>query len=153
LKGVPVDDTVDTEISLQIPAFLPETYVSDVSQRLALYKRLADAKALDLIETIHSELIDRFGPLPMPVVNLIKVMQVKIRAQKLLIKTIEAGPSGITYAFDDRTKVRPSTLVELATVHKDVFSILPGGLLVEKVEDPKPDKLFDTLKKTLQRLT
>ena len=45
LRGTPATEMVDPEIRLPVAARLPEDYVPDVSQRLVLYKRLAERRA------------------------------------------------------------------------------------------------------------
>ena len=52
---------VNTEINLHAPALLPETYCSDIHERLVLYKRLANCETLDELELLQEELVDRFG--------------------------------------------------------------------------------------------
>ena len=152
LKGEDVQEKIDPEISLQIPAYLPEDYVSSVGQRLSLYKRLSDAGDLDQTDKIEVELVDRFGLLPEPVRNLIRVMEIKIRARNLSIMSIEGGPETITYAFDDCTSVRPSTLVGIASKQPERFKLLPDGRLVEKTGVLDTEGIFIALKKTLQLL-
>ena len=152
LRGEQVQEKIETEISLQIPAYLPEDYVPDVGQRLSLYKRLSDAGDLDQTDEIEAEMVDRFGPLPEVVHNLIRIMEIKIRARTLSILSIEGGPETITYAFDDRTNVRPSTLVGIAAGQPNRFKLLPDGRLVEKTGVLDTVGFFAVLKKTLQLL-
>lgn len=150
LRGEEVKEQVEAEISLPISAFLPEDYVNDVGQRLSIYKRLSDAEDLDRVYEIYEELKDRYGPPPNQVINLIKVMEIKIRAKIFWIKGIEAGPEGVTYIFDDRTPVRPSTLVALATLPSRRFLLSPDGRLIEKTGKIDEDAMFECIKKTLQ---
>src|SRR5213078_2707868 len=58
---------VTTEINLHAPSRLPETYCSDVHERLVLYKRLASVETSEALDTLREELVDRFGPTPEPV--------------------------------------------------------------------------------------
>ena len=57
---------VTTEINLHVPALLPDSYCSDVHERLVLYKRLASCGDDEEFERLREELIDRFGELPPP---------------------------------------------------------------------------------------
>ena len=43
LKGEPIRFERDPEISVDVPAFLPDDYVPDTGQRLDFYRRLAQA--------------------------------------------------------------------------------------------------------------
>src|SRR5204862_3936794 len=49
---------VTTEINLHVPARLPETYCSDVHERLVLYKRLASVETSDALDTLREEHVD-----------------------------------------------------------------------------------------------
>ncbi len=64
-------------LNLGLPVLIPETYIADLSLRLGLYKRLSSLKKTDQIEAFAAELIDRFGPFPEEVSNLIKIIDLK----------------------------------------------------------------------------
>jgi transcription-repair coupling factor (superfamily II helicase) len=152
IKGEIVEIPMETEVTLAVPSYLPNDYVEQVSHRLSLYKRLADAADLDEVAELEFEIKDRFGLLPEPVENLIEVVRIKLAANKMSITSIESGPEAVTYTFDDKTPVRTSTLVELATAEANRFTLSPNGRLIEKTRDSKPADLIDIVKKTLQRL-
>ena len=58
-------------------------------------------------------MIDRFGLLPLQVKNLFQVSQLRLRAQELGIRAIEAGPKGGSIDFNTNTRVHPLSLVKL----------------------------------------
>src|SRR5690606_22350862 len=64
LRGEPVVHERDPELSVDLPAFIPDEYVSDTAQRLALYKRLAGALDEDEVTEMLEEMVDCYGPLP-----------------------------------------------------------------------------------------
>ena len=67
-------------VSLPLEAHIPDDYVSDLTQRLGIYQRLARATALEEVESLRVELQDRFGVVPEPVVNLLYTLQVRLLA-------------------------------------------------------------------------
>ena len=67
-------------VDLGIPYSLPETYISELELRLEIYQRLTKLTALEEIEDIGDELMDRFGPLPIPSQNLLTVMRLKVQS-------------------------------------------------------------------------
>ena len=67
-------------IDLPLPAIIPDDYIADRDLRLQLYRRLAELRSLDELETIDDELRDRFGPTPNEVLNLLYQLKVKIIA-------------------------------------------------------------------------
>lgn len=74
------------EINLRLPALIPEDYLPDVHARLILYKRIANAADEDGLKELQVEMIDRFGLLPEPTKNLVRLTLLKLQAEKLGIK-------------------------------------------------------------------
>jgi transcription-repair coupling factor (superfamily II helicase) len=97
LKGGEVREEVEPEIRLQLPAFIPEDYVSDITLRLGLYKRLAAIKSIEALDDFSAEMVDRFGKLPDEVSNLIHVMKIKLYARQLFISKV--SETGGCYRF------------------------------------------------------
>ena len=110
-----VDAPLDqgTEVNLHVPALIPDDYLPDVNTRLVLYKRIAAASGNDELRSLQVEMIDRFGLLPPQVDNLFQVSRMRLRAQDLGIRTIEAGPEGGSIDFKETTPVNPLSLVNL----------------------------------------
>ncbi|RUR30557.1 transcription-repair coupling factor [Vreelandella nanhaiensis] len=101
------------EISLNLPALIPDDYIHDVQQRLVMYKRIANTQSDNELKELQVELIDRFGLLPQPLKNLIRQTRLRQRAEQLGISRIEAGESRGRILFDGTTKIDPLTLVTL----------------------------------------
>jgi transcription-repair coupling factor (superfamily II helicase) len=103
---------VEPVINVSVEGFLPEDYVPEVNQRLALYKRLAGAAGDDELADLRAELADRFGPLPEPAEQLIDVVRIRITARALGIERIEAGEGTAVITFASSTSVEPATLIK-----------------------------------------
>ena len=110
-----VDAPLDqgTEVNLHVPALIPDDYLPDVNSRLILYKRIAAAANNAELRSLQVEMIDRFGLLPPQVNNLFQVSRLRLRAQDLGIRSIEAGPEGGSIDFKETTPVNPMCLVKL----------------------------------------
>jgi transcription-repair coupling factor (superfamily II helicase) len=85
-------------INIGIAVYLPEEYIQDSDQRLALYKRASHLE-MDEIENFRDELIDRFGPMPEPAANLLYVVKIKALCKKIGISDLDVGPNGILLKF------------------------------------------------------
>jgi transcription-repair coupling factor (superfamily II helicase) len=114
-----------TEINLHLPALIPESYLPDVNTRLVLYKRIAAAGSDDELRDLQVEMIDRFGLLPEQIANLFQLARLRLRAQALGIRSIEAGPHGGSIEFTEHTRVDPLSLVKL--VQSDPHSYKLAG--------------------------
>ncbi|MEM8660537.1 MAG: transcription-repair coupling factor, partial [Pseudomonadota bacterium] len=102
-----------SEIKLHTAALIPEDYLPDINGRLILYKRIAAAASDEALRELQVEMIDRFGLLPYQVKNLFDVSTLRLRAQDLGIRAIEAGPQGGSIDFQTNTRVNPLSLVKL----------------------------------------
>jgi transcription-repair coupling factor (superfamily II helicase) len=79
----------EPEIRVNFPAFLPDNYIEDGRERLLFYKKLSSISSEKELRELRDELRDRFGTLPQPASNLLKVVELKIQMKKLLIEKIE----------------------------------------------------------------
>jgi transcription-repair coupling factor (superfamily II helicase) len=70
---------------------IPEDYVPDLAVRMALYRRMNDAEGAEAVEALAAEMIDRFGPLPGPTQNLLKLIEIKRQAIEAHIAKIDVG--------------------------------------------------------------
>ena len=107
----PLSDGV--EVSLNLPALIPDDYLPDVQQRLVMYKRIANAINEGELEELQVEMIDRFGLLPNPVKTLLRQTRLRQRAERLGIVRLEAGVERGRVIFGGDTRVDPLTLVKL----------------------------------------
>ncbi len=97
-EGKPVDKTKclpPPTISLPLPAYIPEDYVSDESTRLRLYNRLVEVKNEEQIEVLKYDFRDRFGEMPPQVENLLHALRIKLAAAKAGIESISTEDNQI----------------------------------------------------------
>jgi len=78
LKGLPADDRPEPRLSTDLDAFLPDDYVGEAEEKVAFYKRLADAREVDAVDTLEEELRDRFGRLAVPAEALFDLRRARI---------------------------------------------------------------------------
>ncbi|WP_120717835.1 transcription-repair coupling factor [Tsuneonella amylolytica] len=121
------------QITVDAPISIPEEYVPDLAVRMGLYRRLNDAKDKGEIEALAAEMIDRFGPLPAPAANLVKLIEIKNQAIRANIARIDVGARGT-----------------LVTFHRDQFPD-PAGLLAWIGRVGESAKLRPDMKLSLAR--
>ncbi|MBS1636600.1 MAG: transcription-repair coupling factor [Bacteroidetes bacterium] len=73
------ETTIDTDLQLLIP----ESYVSNLTERLLLYRELDNITKEEELLTYETNLRDRFGPLPTEVAELINVVRMRWVAMSL----------------------------------------------------------------------
>ena len=111
------------EIDLQTPALIPDTYLGDVHTRLVLYKRIANAKSAEDLRNLQIEMIDRFGLLPPPAKVLFGITELKLRAEKIGIRKIEAGPGGGRILFHPNPDLDPLKVILLIQGQPRVYKL------------------------------
>ncbi len=99
-------------INLGMPVLIPDAYIPDLNLRLSLYRRIADLADKPEIESFAAEMIDRFGPLPDDVENLLKLVEIKQLCRAGGIDKIDAGPKGAVLSFHASTKINTVKLVQ-----------------------------------------
>ncbi|HMO34938.1 MAG TPA: transcription-repair coupling factor, partial [Gemmatales bacterium] len=76
----PVKQTIEVTVELPWPAFLPASYVEGQKTKIEIYRRLGRVKSLDRLTDFAAELADRYGALPEPVQNLLKMHEIRLLA-------------------------------------------------------------------------
>ena len=104
---------VTTEINLHVPALLPAAYCSDVHERLALYKRLANCETEEALTAMHEELVDRFGVPPEQAQALLESHRLRILSRRLGIARLDATAEAIVLQFGPEPEIDPSRIIQL----------------------------------------
>nr|WP_218649291.1 transcription-repair coupling factor [Pseudomonas taiwanensis] len=141
------------EINLRVPALIPEDYLPDVHARLILYKRIASAADEDGLKELQVEMIDRFGLLPEPTKHLVRMTLLKLQAEKLGIRKVDAGPQGGRIEFDATTSVDPLVLIKLIQGQPKRYKFEGATLFKFQVPMERPEERFNTLEALFERLT
>jgi len=125
------DLDLDTEVNLHVPALLPASYCSDVQERLALYKRLADAAAPEQLEALREELVDRFGELPEPARALLECHQVRIAARPLGVSRVDATHEAVQLQFVKNPPLDGAKVIEFVRGRRNARLVGPERIRVE----------------------
>ncbi|RUP22101.1 TRCF domain-containing protein, partial [Methylobacterium sp.] len=129
IEDVP-EEAWSPTIALGAPVTIPEDYVEDLGVRLALYRRLATIQDDAEMESFGAELIDRFGPLPPEVEQLLKIGTIKILCLKANVEKVEAGPKGVVVHFRDRSYANPQGLVAYVAEQASFAKVRPDMSVV-----------------------
>jgi transcription-repair coupling factor (superfamily II helicase) len=131
------------QIDLPLPYGIPEDYIQDPAVRLGLYRRAADILRTTEIRQLRDEFIDRFGPPPEPVENLLDLLEIKLLAELAGVENIsvQAGQINLGYPegkplpqpweFEDRVRLGESSVWLAIDLKQDdwvglLISVLKG---------------------------
>jgi transcription-repair coupling factor (superfamily II helicase) len=86
------DFVTDCILETDLELLIPDTYINNVAERFMIYQSLDNTNDLADLERFESNLVDRFGPMPDVVHELIKSIQLRwlaksIGFEKLVIKS------------------------------------------------------------------
>jgi transcription-repair coupling factor (superfamily II helicase) len=118
-----------TEIKMHLPALIPDDYLPNISTRLVLYKRIAQAHDKEALNDIQVEMIDRFGLLPDATKQLFIQAEVRLRAQALRISEVDVGVAGGSVKFESTTPVPVNALIDLLQSHPKEFKLAGSDTL------------------------
>jgi len=83
-KAYVKDFQVDTDLEIMFP----DEYVSNISERIRLYKELNEIGSEEALVLFEKRLTDRFGPLPSPAEALLDIVRIKWSAVRLGIEKV-----------------------------------------------------------------
>ena len=135
-KGKTTLPPLDPEINVPWSVFIPETYISDIDQRLIIYRRLSKMTVIPQLADLQKELIDRFGKIPKEVKNLLSKILIKILAKQAGLKRVDLGNGRLTVFCDQSYQKNPHALMEWAMKSPEKVQMLPDdGLVINLIPD------------------
>ena len=123
LEGQSPREEPEPDISASAPAFIPDDYISNDTERLLVYKRLSHITSEDGLREITGELRDRFGEIPPPARSLIDIIGLKIKLKKLGIEKADIGSKKAALFFSPKSalyeRFRPQGRLEVYFEKRD----------------------------------
>ena len=118
-RGLTQTPELDTRIDLKLDAYLPQDYVSQEKIRVEIYKRIAMVVDEETRMTIEDELIDRFGDIPQPVENLIRIAQLRGITRRLGISHLSLRAEGLRMKLSQQNMPDPGLFYTAVTMTDD----------------------------------
>jgi transcription-repair coupling factor (superfamily II helicase) len=152
-----IEETADEQWSPTIvtgsPVLIPESYVADLDVRMALYRRLSTLETEADIEGVAAELIDRFGPLPPEVEQLMSIVAIKTLCRRANIEKVEAGPKGIVVAFRGKRFANTNGLVRYVAERGTFAKVRPDMSVVFIGDFETPSRRLRETRRLMADLT
>jgi transcription-repair coupling factor (superfamily II helicase) len=148
----PAEEAWSPTIVTGAPVTMPEHYVPDLSLRMQLYRRLSSLQDESEIEAFGVEMIDRFGPMPDEVRQLMRLVSVKLLCRRAHVEKIEAGAKGIVISFRDNSFANPQGLVKFIAEQGRDARVRPDMRIVFVRDIPDPDARLESCRRVLRQL-
>lgn len=129
--SAPLEERREAVIDVKIDAFIPNDYVAQVSQKIAIYQQLAKARTLVEVEEIASGVRDRFGPFPQPLEHLIDLTRLRAIALAKHVTRVIVDDERLTLGVGSGFTLDPAALSKLQSMTKNRFRFGEGRIVVD----------------------
>lgn len=99
LSDEDVADDDDVFLDLDYTGYIPDSYVSEPSDKMDVYKRIAGVNDAAELDSVHAELADRFGPLPEEVLSLLSLAEIRILCKRLHVASLKERSNVLEVTF------------------------------------------------------
>ncbi len=99
VPGAEIDFVADCSIDTDLELLIPDSYIANTAERINLYRKLDAIKDPEALENFKNQLVDRFGPLPNPTIELLEVVKLRWKAIKTGIERLVLKHNKLTVYF------------------------------------------------------
>ena len=103
-RNEPVSVYEAVHIDLNLESYLPDDYIPDTKLKMEIYRKINRISSNSEVEEIEKELVDRFGPIPHQVKNLLVESEVRIAAQASNIRSLVRTNGSIIFQIESLKK-------------------------------------------------
>ncbi|MEL6321205.1 MAG: transcription-repair coupling factor, partial [Cyanobacteria bacterium J06626_14] len=153
IRGQDIPQVDDTQVDLNLTAFIPSDYMPDPDQKMSAYRAVAAAHSKRELTEIAADWCDRYGPMPSAAEQLIRIMELKQIAKELGFSRIK--PEGKQHIILETPMATPAwnLLKEKLPVHlHSRFVYSSGKVTVRGLGVLKPDQQLENLIDWLSRI-
>ncbi|MGD8298118.1 MAG: transcription-repair coupling factor, partial [Desulfobacterales bacterium] len=152
VKGETRVTPLEPEINVNFSAFLAASYIPDIDQRMAAYRRLAKMTEIQQVSDFKSELVDRFGPLTTEASNLLLKIVLKVLARKAGVSRLDLAAEKLILQFSESHQRNPAGMVGMITAAPKQFELSPEGVLKARLEPGRLSKQLGQAKILLKEI-
>lgn len=149
-KTTTKEEEIVTEMNLPLDAYIPDNYIEDSTQKLLTYKRLSKIRTESDLSDMKDELKDRFGDIPLPLMNLLDIISLKCILSQARIKKIEYAEKHLILHVTEKTPIDMKKLLSLVK-ERGKTKLLPDGRIIIQV-DSNTSGLVNVTKNVLKEL-
>ncbi len=130
-RAAALEEQREAVIDVKIDAYVPNDYIPQVSQKIAVYQQLAKSRSEAEVEEIAAGVRDRFGPLPKALENLVELTKLRTIALQKHVTRVVVDEKRLTLGVGSGFELQPSAIPKLQSLTKNKFRFGEGKVLVD----------------------
>ena len=101
IQGKEIKKEIEVQIDLDVTSYIPDSYISDSSQKIEIYQDIALCRSEEDIQNVIDEVIDRFGDMPNELENLIEIARIKSLCKQKYVSKISSKKGFAVFNFEN----------------------------------------------------
>jgi transcription-repair coupling factor (superfamily II helicase) len=126
-----LEERREAVIDVKIDAYVPNDYVPQVSQKIAIYQQLAKSRTQAQVEDVAAGVRDRFGPFPRPLENLVELTKLRAIALAKHVTRVIVDEAQLTLGVGSGFALAPRAVSRFGALTKNRFRFGDGKVMVE----------------------
>ncbi|MCX5971609.1 MAG: transcription-repair coupling factor [Coprothermobacterota bacterium] len=139
-------------LEMEVSAYIPSDYIPDEGSKMELYERLASLTGEEDLSEVDDQLRDRFGTIPLPLENLLRVSRVRLMAEQAGIERVRLDDHLLVFQIGLEPFFDPERLVLLARRFPKRFKIREADFYL-RLEEDELENALDHAEELLRVLT
>ncbi|MGA8797324.1 MAG: transcription-repair coupling factor [Candidatus Cybelea sp.] len=131
-----LEERREAVIDVKVDAFIPNDYIGQVSQKIAIYQQLAKARTQEEVEEVAAGVRDRFGAFPPPLANLVELTKLRAVALRKRVTRVVVDERRLTLGVGSGFELDPAAVPKLQALTKNRFRFADGRILVDLPGSP-----------------
>jgi transcription-repair coupling factor (superfamily II helicase) len=145
------EDAREAVIDVKLDAYVPEDYIPQISQKIAVYQQLAAARTLPQADEVVDSVRDRFGPLPPEFEALVDITRLRVMALQVGVTRVVINEQRLTLGVGSGFELDPASIPKLQSITKNKFRFGEGKITIDLPARSAADQL-PTLRALLEAL-
>jgi transcription-repair coupling factor (superfamily II helicase) len=124
-------DAREAVIDVKLDAYVPDDYIPQVSQKIAIYQQLAAARTIGAVDEAVASVRDRFGPPPPEFDALVEITRLRVLALKVGVTRVVINEQRLTLGVGSGFSLDPQSIPRLQSITKNKFRFGEGKITID----------------------
>ncbi len=145
------EDAREAVIDVKLDAYVPEDYIPQISQKIAVYQQLAASRTIAQVEETVASVRDRFGPPPPQFEALVDITRLRVMALRVGVTRVVINEQRLTLGVGSGFTLDPASIPKLQSITRNKFRFGEGKITIDLPARSPADQL-PTLRALLEAL-